>query len=117
MSYAVGQIIVGRGVNKYTNGKIKDFRITKVGKKYIYVLEADSNMPDYAAIALIKDTLANKNFCSPDWEFFPSAKDMEEHDEAIMLEREIREKACRLSTRSIDLERLRKIRDLLDETV
>ena len=115
MDYKIGQIIIGRGIGKYTQGKVKDFRIVKVGKKYIYVIDAKSDLSVHFSTAIFKDTLKNKERGPVDWEYFSSKIAMEEYDESIRLIKEIRDKASRLSAGNISLERLKKIRDILEK--
>ena len=112
MKYEVGQIIVGRNISRCNRGEVREFRVVKIGTKYIHVLEADSDNP-YCTIFLLKDTLANKDWNSQ-WKFYHSVKEMNDRDEAEQLYNELREKIDRLSAIKIGLEKLRAIAKILE---
>lgn len=113
MKYEVGQLIIGRFVGRFDKGKIEDFRITKVGKKYIYVVPLD--LPSSYAIPLLKDTLANKeDWRNSDWQYFHSYDAMKEYDEEIRLFYEVREMINHTSGKRLGLKKLREIRALLE---
>ena len=109
-TFSVGQIIVGRGLNRYNKDDIVKFVVTKVGRKYIYV----KNDSGYLDITLDKRDLVEKDY-SGNWEFFISEKAMKEHDEKVKLIWEIKDRMSRLYRLDwIGLEELRQIRRLLE---
>ena len=117
MKFSVGQTIVGRRTGRYNPGEVKVFTIVKVGAKYIYVKESDCSYLEHTT-PLHKDTLANKDWTNDKyWEYFPSEKAMEDHDEAMKLVMEIRRIAESYHLEKVDLENLRKIRALLENAV
>ena len=115
MKFSVGQTIVGRRTGRYNPGEVKVFTIVKVGAKYIYVKDPDYSHLDHTT-PLHKDNLENKNWTNY-WEYFPSVKAMEDHDEAMKLVMEIRRIAESYRLEKVDLESLRKIRALLENAV
>ena len=108
-----GQAIIARGTTMYNKGKIKEFFVLKIGRKYVYVVEHQNDSLDFA-VPLYKDTLGccDLNF---GWRFFRSQKEMEEFDEMHALFDEISKKITspNTSAKSIGLEKLRKIGEIL----
>jgi hypothetical protein len=86
--FEVGRIIIGRGIDRYNKGEIKEFRIVKVGAKYIYIKENSANVPDFMGKAIYKDSLEGKD-PNDRFEYFFSLEEMKEHDEAKKLLMEI----------------------------
>lgn len=110
--FEVGRIIIGRGVGRYNKGEIKEFRIEKVGTKYIYIKENKADVPDFMKKAIYKDSLEGKN-PNDRFEYFFSLEEAKEHDEAEKL----LVKICDItdSHRSTAEEKLRAIKELLSQ--
>jgi hypothetical protein len=110
--FEVGRIIIGRGIGRYNKGEIKEFRIEKVGTKYIYIKENKADVPDFMKKAIYKDSLEGKN-PNDRFEYFFSLKEAKEHDEAEKLLIKI----CDIvhSYRNTAQEKLKAIKELLSQ--
>jgi hypothetical protein len=104
----VGQILFKREKSAYNGGSIKEYKITKIGKKYF---ECEGLRERFNVSDLYYEC---KNYSQNNYKLYMSVKEIEEEDEYNNLLKQIRED-FRSYSPSFTLEQLRKINLIITE--